>query len=138
MRASVARGSMAVLIAAAAVTVCVSCGNSSAAPDPIPRIATVTYERSAGPLGDSSNGERVQNDPRRIAELVELLGRYDTLDTPARPDSTVACVWATLTTVRYVTVDGVAHELRASSCDPTPFEADLGALVGAWLTDPPR
>ena len=47
-------------------------------------------------------------------------------------------VVATLADSGDVTVDGAAHEVRATSCDPTPFEADLGALVGAWLTNPPR
>lgn len=125
-----------VLATAVAVGACMRGTDSSADARSAPEIATVRYERSAGPLGDATEGERAQTDPHRITELADLLERYDTLDTPARPVPTVMCVWATITTVRYVTVAGDAHELLASSCDPTPFEADLGALVADWMATP--
>lgn len=128
----------AVAVVAATGVACASGNDSSAHAPSVPDIAVVTYDQSRGPLGEGTGGERTLDDAHRIAELAELLGQYGTLDTPTRPESTIACVWATITTVRYTTVDGNAHELMASSCDPTPFEADLGALVVGWIAEPVR
>ncbi len=41
------------------------------------------------------------------------------------------CVWTTLSTVAFDR-DGQHRELTADACDPTPFEAELGALVAGW------